>query len=186
MINALGIVTAAASDMAPDMWSWQWWKDVAAIVGGIGTALLAAASVWITTRERSDRKQAERDRDEARDAQRRAEQAEMRRQREAQARRVVVTMTRIGSVRTDPNKARVACHNYSDMPIMNVTVFVNGQKVKDSYSSVLHPGESRAALFTAQLGEKIHKPEVTARFLDAAGVVWRRAADGSLVEVSNE
>lgn len=85
----------------------------------------------------------------------------------------------------DPNRVRVACHNYSDMPIMNVMLWVNDRKV-GAYRSVLLPHDKPCeGAFAAALGEKIFKRGVAVVFLDTAGIVWRRTADGGLTEVVN-
>lgn len=166
---------------------WAVVHDLFELIGGLAAAIAVGFSVWITSRERTDRKQAERDRDEARVAQREAEQAEVRRAREAQARHVVITMTRAGSVNDDPNRVRVACHNYSSMPIMNVALWVDEHRVRGGYRSVLLPQDKPCeGDFVAAPGRKIFKRGVAVVFLDAAGVVWRRTADGGLAEVVND
>lgn len=201
LANAIDVASMTLEETIPTPGTWTWWRDLSGILGGLvggllgglATAVVAYFAFSVSRRERTDRlqadedrKQAERDRDEARSAQRHAELQEWGRQREAQARRVVVTMTRIGSGHRDPARVKVACHNYSDLPVTNVTVRVNGHKVV--YASTLLPGGTQLMeTHTAPPGEKVSKGVVEAVFRDLiGGVWWRRTAEGTLEDLGDE
>ncbi|GAA2239928.1 hypothetical protein GCM10010413_47130 [Promicromonospora sukumoe] len=64
--------------------------DAFEIIGALGGAAAAVIAVVLASRERTDRKIAEAERDTAQEKQRTAEQAEVRRERERQARQVAV------------------------------------------------------------------------------------------------
>lgn len=165
--------------------AWAVVHDLFEIIGGLAAAIAVGFSVWITTRERADRKQAEQDRDEARAAQRRAERAERVREEEAQARRVVVTFANPHSrVPQSPGlAASLQCHNYSDMPIVNVALYVAGKERPIAYRTVLHPAENLECEVDLDLDRQA-LADYSARFIDANGVPWLRRADTRLARVT--
>lgn len=192
----VGLLLAVVFITAGDLWTWftgytNRWHDTWEIVGALGSAGAAGAAVWIASRERADRQAAERDRDQARREQRAAELAGVRREREAQARQVVVWLTRqartpIGDGPPRPPWVLAWYANYSSMPIKNAVVVARGELIKDNgFVFALLPGhEPVQASFSEEiLATKILDSDIAVDFRDAANVRWRRGADGSLDEV---
>ncbi len=168
--------------------TWAVVHDLFEIIGGLAAAIAVGFSVWITTRERADRQQAERDRDEARAAQREAELAEVRRAREAQARRVVLAVQRrrILEARGGHTLDYVMIWtNYSDMPITDVAAVIHGNVSDDAqaFRAMIRPGDSVTFRFEPAGEAGPLNSELAVVFRDAAGVRWRRFADGALAEV---
>lgn len=154
------------------------WHNAWEVIGAIGSASAAAVAVWLATRERVDRKQAERDRDEAREAQRRAETSERRRDFEAQAHRVVATFVIPDDLaRHDTD---LVCHNYSDVPIMHVSFHFQGQKIDTAYRVTILPRDSASAPVPGPSGKPNAVEDYAVQFLDANGTYWRRGLDTSL------
>lgn len=156
---------------------WAWFHDGWEIVGALASAFAAGVALWLASRERADRKAAEDDRDEAREAQRRAEMAEARREREAQARQVVVIAERYNA--NGPTvPVRITVGNYSTMPVSDVAVY---RRTSDSDEQVAFtfalkdPVRETATTIPMDPGD-----EAYATFQDAAGSRWRRFTDGRL------
>jgi hypothetical protein len=168
---------------------WAWWHDLAEIVGAVGSAGAAGVAVWLATRERADRKTAERDRDEARSAQRSAELAERRRNVESQARRVVIwvsvgaSVNDGGTVTSRSMLCEVA--NHSDLPILKLhlgVAFADGLVTWADFRQSLAPSGKFTIRFPEVAADYVLPVEgdVFIEFSDAYGRRWRRHADARL------
>lgn len=169
------------------------WEIVAALASVIGTAATIGAVVValkLGRREARDRAEAQRaelerlrqERDEARQERDRAEHAASTRQREAQARRIVIqdVMTVVEG-RFGTNENEVSVTNYSDMPVFDLTLFCphrHSQPNRGPQVQILNPSESVTHLFR-HVGSTSTS---YATFRDAHGLGWERRGDGSLHE----
>ena len=136
---------------------WAWFHDSWEIVGSLGSAAAAVIAVLLASREREDRKLAERERDEAQRRQRVAEQAEVQRERERQARQVAVWIDTDGPLAWQSattgewkqSESFLNIANYSNHPIFEVApcdYLDHGDPGPSSIgplSEILLPGGSR-------------------------------------------
>ncbi|MFD4992844.1 hypothetical protein ACFWH7_04475 [Cellulosimicrobium cellulans] len=166
---------------------WAWFHDGWEIVGALASAFAAGVALWLASRERADRQAAEKDRDEAREAQRRAEMAEARREREAQARQVVVMVERYHEG-SQPSSLLITVGNYSGIPVTDLNVRI---RVGDSSHSVGFNFALKAPV--TEWPMRVEAPIATMRpynsqiyveFTDATGTRWNRFADGGLEELA--
>jgi hypothetical protein len=170
---------------------WAWFHDGWEIVGAFASAFAAGVALWLASRERADRKAAEEDRDEARKAQRRAEMTEARREREAQARQVVLWLVPfhgpVDPITAEPlgppTALQASVKNYSSMAILDVKVVA-----LDEDSEYAHTGRERSAIQPgAQWAEYTKVPPPgrkwthAVEFRDASGAHWRRYEHGRLL-----
>ncbi|WP_454728998.1 hypothetical protein [Cellulosimicrobium protaetiae] len=169
---------------------WAWFHDGWEIVGALASAFAAGVALWLASRERADRQAAEKDRDEAREAQRRAELAEARREREAQARQVVLWLVHYGvpveaisgKPVGPPSALQASVKNYSSMAILDVSIVV-----LDEGAEHVHSGSERSAIQPGDQWAEYTKVPPPGRdwthaveFRDAAGARWRRYEHGRL------
>ncbi|MFD6094564.1 hypothetical protein ACFWGN_20830 [Oerskovia sp. NPDC060338] len=170
------------------------WHDAFEILGAVGSAAAAVVAVWLASRERVDRKAAEKDRDIARSAQLKAEQAEAKRDREAQARKVSVRAdyeTRAATLFESSSyymiEEYIEVKNYSELPITNVTVgyrHPDGSKHVSKTATFLGPGAAVTGTLPPRDPETESRIDVDGAYVlfrDLAGLVWERYMDGRLV-----
>ncbi|MBD5787121.1 hypothetical protein IF650_13115 [Cellulosimicrobium terreum] len=177
---------------------WEWlhdygarWHDFWEIVGALGSAFAAGVALWLATRERANRKVAEDERDAARAAQRRVEQAEAQRERESQARRVVMWVEYWSASQSDGSetareldRANVVVMNCSDMPVIDVSpvlLDVNDNGDLTETLAVLEPGAKFRSREFSLTETRDH--DFAAHFRDTAGRHWLRERHGKLSEV---
>jgi|SRR5665647_1478796 len=163
------------------------------IIGSLGSAATAIVAVVLASRERTDRKAAERDRDVARAAQTHAEQAEMRRAREAQARAVSVWVLRLMELGPDGGRRyrwTMGFGNYSNMPVLDIGPVVDGERIHlegRGFRAVLHPKDKvEGPMGTEVASTEPGNDRIWVTFRDAAGTRWRRYADGRLEELPTD
>ncbi|MFC4632159.1 hypothetical protein ACFO6V_28210 [Promicromonospora alba] len=170
--------------------AWEVVAAVASIVGSGATVGAVVVALMLGRREARDRAEAQRaelerlrqERDEARQERDKAEQTAITRQREAQARRIVLqdVMTVVEG-RFGTNEVEVTVSNYSDMPVFDLTLFCphrSSQPNRGPQVHILNPNESVTHLFRHVGSSSVSH----ATFRDAHGFGWERRADGSLHE----
>jgi len=165
---------------------WAWFHDAWEVIGALASAGAVIVAVWLARHERIDRKQAERERDQAR-----AESAALnaraeQRERELQARHVVIWVVQ----RDEHNMVEAFMANYSSMPIFDARIM---QATRTGWGSqygtgrTLKPNEQ--ARVKVRVGEVLvpgappREVVYALRFRDAAGNGWHRYTDGRLVEL---
>ncbi|MFC8797309.1 hypothetical protein ACFT2C_06225 [Promicromonospora sp. NPDC057138] len=175
------------------------WHDTWETVGSLFTVLAVVVALGLGLIESRARGKAQADelhrlqgeRDEAREERNQAERAERQRQREAQARRVVVTtvprepIPDEGPERFQEPSFEIVVHNYSDMPVFDVLGELDrshpGARVDGSFEYQMLPGGS--ASWPVYRADDPLSTEVRVEFRDAHGIIWRRRASGDLIEL---
>lgn len=164
------------------------WHDAWDILAALASAGALAFAVSVAAAEHKGRRRAEAERDEARREQLNAALRNAQREREQQARRIVLWGEyQSGHTSSDERFLTVTCRNFSDMPVMDVSIVIGGARVpidgeggKSVVFKTLLPTESiTATVFTAKL---YTNQDLAIQFRDAAGVHWARSGEGKLAE----
>ncbi|MDF2848874.1 MAG: hypothetical protein K0R97_2856, partial [Oerskovia sp.] len=167
------------------------WHDAFEILGAVGSAAAAGVAVWLASRERADRKAAERDRDDARRAQHAAEGREAQREREAQARKVGVWLNKF-AIGTGPLQYHASFANYSELPVTNCFLIVdrkNGNRYIVASALHVEPGGRLPAPVVMEQDVADERPDAESiyiEFADAWNRHWRRTVGGKLSELTGE